>query len=81
MAKTESTLDYTKWFQAESDNKGNRSPFVLLSRLFRDHNRKLALSAFYYMLKTSPVGAACCNGQYHQYCQLPEPPFHAGVLD
>ncbi|MNB68350.1 putative multidrug export ATP-binding/permease protein [compost metagenome] len=55
MAKTESTLDYTKWFQAESDNKGNRSPFVLLSRLFRDHNRKLALSAFYYMLKTSPV--------------------------
>ncbi|MNM35851.1 putative multidrug export ATP-binding/permease protein [compost metagenome] len=55
MAKTESTLDYTKWFQTESDNKGNRSPFVLLSRLFRDHNRKLALSAFYYMLKTSPV--------------------------
>lgn len=55
MAKTESTLDYTKWFQAESDNKGNRSPFVLLSRLFRDHSRKLALSAFYYMLKTSPV--------------------------
>ncbi|AIQ65047.1 ABC transporter [Paenibacillus stellifer] len=55
MAKTESTLDYTKWFQAESDNKGNRSPFVLLSRLFREHNRKLALSAFYYMLKTSPV--------------------------
>ncbi|MBY9079457.1 ABC transporter ATP-binding protein [Paenibacillus sp. HN-1] len=55
MAKTESTLDYTKWFQAESDTKGNASPFVLLSRLFRNHNRKLALSALYYMLKTSPV--------------------------
>lgn len=55
MAKPEITLDYMKWFQ-EGHNQGARTkPFTLLTKLYRDHGREVGLSAFYYMLKASPV--------------------------
>ncbi|KAA9007668.1 ABC transporter ATP-binding protein [Paenibacillus spiritus] len=55
MAKTESTLDYTEWFAADQTGQSAPKPFSLLWRLYREHTRKLALSALYYILKTSPV--------------------------
>ncbi|MCL6602487.1 MAG: ABC transporter ATP-binding protein/permease [Paenibacillus sp.] len=55
MAKPEITLDYMKWFQEENNQSAKVNPFALLTRLFRDHGRKVGLSAFYYMLKASPV--------------------------
>mgnify|MGYP001482882919 FL=1 len=55
MAKPEMTLDYMKWFQEENNKSAKMNPFALLSRLFREHGREVGLSAFYYMLKASPV--------------------------
>ncbi|KGE18190.1 ABC transporter ATP-binding protein [Paenibacillus wynnii] len=55
MAKPEITLDYMKWFQEENNQSAKVNPFALLTRLFKDHGRKVGLSAFYYMLKASPV--------------------------
>jgi ATP-binding cassette subfamily B protein len=55
MAKPEITLDYMKWFQEEEGKNARLNPFALLTRLFRDHGREVGLSAFFYMLKASPV--------------------------
>lgn len=53
MAKTESNLDYSKAFETE---QGTRiKPFSLLTRLYRDHVSKVALSALYYTIKHSPT--------------------------
>ncbi|WP_068619518.1 ABC transporter ATP-binding protein [Paenibacillus tuaregi] len=53
MAKLESTLDYSKWF--ENEQAAKIKPMSLLARLFRNHGSKVALSAFYYTLKALPV--------------------------
>lgn len=50
---TELSLDYSKWFEAEPGRK--HKPLRLLARLFHDHWAKVALSAFYYLLKAAPV--------------------------
>ncbi|WP_438435249.1 ABC transporter ATP-binding protein [Gorillibacterium sp. sgz500922] len=56
MAKTEPSLDYAKWFQAEQEERdGKLNPVRLLSHLLGEHRKKLALSLGFYVLKTSPV--------------------------
>lgn len=55
MAKPEITLDYMKWFQEGHNQGASTKPCKLLTQLFRDHGREVGLSAFYYMLKASPV--------------------------
>lgn len=53
MSKTEISLDYSKVFENEQSAK--MKPFSLLTKLFRDHFGKVALSALYYTVKASPM--------------------------
>lgn len=53
MAKVESTLDYSEAFETEQGTK--IKPFKLLTRLYRDHVGKVAMSALYYTIKASPI--------------------------
>lgn len=53
MAKIESTLDYSEAFETEQGTK--IKPFKLLTRLYRDHVGKVAMSALYYTIKASPI--------------------------
>lgn len=53
MAKTESTLDYSKVFESERGAK--IKPFSLLARLYRDHAGNVAMSALFYTIKHSPT--------------------------
>lgn len=52
MAKSEMSLDYSKVFENEQEAKIN--PLRLLTRLYREHISKVALSAFCYAIKSSP---------------------------
>lgn len=53
MSKTEISLDYSKVF--ENEQAAKIKPFSLLTKLFRDHLGKVALSALYYTIKASPM--------------------------
>ncbi|RUT46985.1 ABC transporter ATP-binding protein [Paenibacillus anaericanus] len=53
MSKTEISLDYSKVFENEQSAK--MKPFSLLTKLFREHFGKVALSALYYTVKASPM--------------------------
>lgn len=53
MSKTEISLDYSKVFENEQSAK--IKPFSLLTKLFREHFGKVALSSLYYTVKASPM--------------------------
>lgn len=53
MAKIESNLDYSEAFESEQGTK--IKPFKLLTRLYREHVGKVAMSALYYTIKASPI--------------------------
>lgn len=53
MAKIESSLDYSEAFESEQGTK--IKPFKLLTRLYREHVGKVAMSALYYTIKASPI--------------------------
>ncbi|GGG07236.1 ABC transporter ATP-binding protein [Paenibacillus aceti] len=53
MARPEFSLDYSEVFETDQGTK--IKPFSLLARLYRNHVGKIALSALFYTIKSSPT--------------------------